>query len=309
MLATVGSVLLIPLPVAAGYLGILPGFLCWSLGASIGFPALAIAGLAGTKHGEEGLASGLIQTSQRLGFPFGLVPGSPSVACTFTSYAAEKRWANDRDEFGRGAISGVAGPETANNSMQISAMVPLLSFGIPSGATTAIVLGAFLIHGLQPGPLLYRDHPDIAWGIIAGLFVSNFILLILSLPAVRLWVMVLKIPYGILGSITLAVMTVGAYTINNSVFEVGVLWVSGIIGLLFRRLDVPLTPMALTLVLGPILEQKFRTALSVDPSVQHFLFGDAFATTCFGLMILILTVKVSAPLRGRFAARVAPARG
>jgi len=236
-----------------------------------------------------------------IGFFFGLVPGSPAAACSFTSYAIEKRVSKTPERFGRGAIQGVAGPETANNALGISNFIPLLTLGIPSSATMAILLGAFTINGLQPGPLLFDQHPDVAWGIIASLAVSNVILLIMALPLVRVWVSLLRIPTRVLYPITLGIMSIGAYTINNSVFDIWIMWIAGVVGLVLRRLAVPLTPAALTLVLGPMLEANFRRALSLSDGGVATLFSSTTANVAYGLIVVVGLVKAFTFLRATAA--------
>jgi len=232
-----------------------------------------------------------------IGFFFGLVPGSPAAACSFTSYAVEKRVSKTPERFGRGAIQGVAGPETANNALGISNFIPLLTLGIPSSATMAILLGAFVINGLTPGPLLFTQHPEIAWGFIASLALSNVILLIMALPLVRMWVSVLKIPTLTLYAITLGFMTVGAYTVDTSIFNVAVMWIAGLIGFALRRLKVPMAPAALTLVLGPMLEGNFRRALSVNHGSFTGLFTSPTADIAYGLIAAIVLAKIFGALR------------
>jgi putative tricarboxylic transport membrane protein len=237
-----------------------------------------------------------------IGFFFGLVPGSPAAACSFSSYAIEKRVSKTPERFGRGAIQGVAGPETANNALGISNFIPLLTLGIPSSATMAILLGAFTINGLTPGPLLFSEHPDIAWGFIASLALSNVILLIMSLPLVKMWVSVLRIPTLTLYAITLGFMTVGAYTVSDSIFNVGVMWVSGLIGFALRRLKVPMAPAALTLVLGPMLEGNFRRALSVAHGSFSGLVGGWIPNISYALIVVVVLAKIFNVLR-RYARR------
>lgn len=243
-----------------------------------------------------------------IGFFFGLIPGSPAAGCAFTSYAVEKRVSKTPERFGRGAIQGVAGPETANNALGISNFIPLLTLGIPSSTTMAILLGAFTINGLQPGPLLFSQRPEIAWGIIASLVLSNVILLIMALPLVRVWVSILRIPTKTLYPITLGVMTIGAYTISNSVFDVWVMWIAGVIGLALRKLDVPLTPAALTLVLGPMLEANIRRALSLNSDVTTIFFSSPTATVAFCLIVVIFLVKAIMFVRAREFHRTSYAR-
>jgi putative tricarboxylic transport membrane protein len=232
-----------------------------------------------------------------IGFFFGLIPGSPAAASSFTSYAAEKRFSKHPERFGKGAIQGVAGPETANNALAISNFIPLLTLGLPSSSTMAIIFSALLVNGLPPGPQLFSQHPDVAWGLIASLLLSNAILLIMSLPLVRVWVSVLRIPTQILYPITLGVMTIGAYTIDNSIFGVIVMWVSGLIGYMLTRLDMPLAPAALTLVLGPMLEGNFRRALSLGADPITTFFSSPVAIGAYALIILIFVVKAFTTVR------------
>ncbi|KUM36369.1 tripartite tricarboxylate transporter permease [Arthrobacter sp. EpRS71] len=205
-----------------------------------------------------------------LGFLFGLLPGSPGAATSFASYALEKAISKRKSEFGKGAIEGVAGPETANNSLAIAGMIPLFTLGVPTSATTAILMGAFIVNGLVPGPLLFQNSPDVAWTIIASMLVGNVILLILNVPLVRVWVSFLKTPFPVLYAIVFGFMILGAYTLDGSVFNIGVLLVFGLIGYLMRKVDIPLAPMALTIVLGELMESNLRRALAIsggDPSI------------------------------------------
>lgn len=199
-----------------------------------------------------------------IGFLFGLLPGSPGAATSFAAYAVEKGVSRRKEEFGKGAIEGVAGPETANNSLAIAGMIPLFTLGVPTSATTAILMGAFIVNGLVPGPLLFQNNPEVAWTIIASMFVGNVILLILNIPLVRVWVSFLKTPFPVLYAVVFAFMILGAYTLDSSVFNIGVLLFFGLIGYLMRKIDIPLAPMALTIVLGDIMESNLRRALAIS---------------------------------------------
>jgi putative tricarboxylic transport membrane protein len=242
-----------------------------------------------------------------IGFFFGLIPGSPAAASAFTSYAVEKRVSKHPERFGHGAIQGVAGPETANNALGISNFIPLLALGIPSSSTMAILLGALLVNGLQPGPLLYTQHPDIAWGLVASLVLSNVILLIMALPLVRVWVSILRIPTRILYPVVLGIMTIGAFTINNRMFEVGVMWVAGLIGYLFHRFGIPLAPAALTLVLGPMLESNLRRALTLNSNLFETLVQNPIAAGAIVLIVVIFGVKAVSVIRHRLHPPITPA--
>lgn len=222
-----------------------------------------------------------------IGFLTGLLPGNPGTASAFGSYALEKRLSRHKDEFGTGAVEGVAGPETANNALNISTMIPMFILGIPSSVTMAILMGAFIIHGLAPGPLLFRDDPDIAWAIIASLFVSNLILLVMNVPLIRVWLVVLRIPYPILFASVTGLMALGAYAVELAPVNILILVIAGVIGYILRKLEIPLAPIALTTVLGPLLEENLvRSLLLAD--------GDAttFTRSPLALVFLIAAVAV-----------------
>lgn len=251
---------------------------------------------------------GPIARGSVIGFFMGLLPGSPGATCSFTSYVVEKKFSKHPEEFGKGAIEGVAGPETANNSMAISAMIPLFTLGIPTSATMAIMMGAFMINGLIPGPLLFQDSPDVAWAIIASMFVGNVILLILNIPLVRIWVAFLRIPYRVLLVIVFAFMLLGSYSLDNDVFNVWVMLGFGVVGYALRKLDVPLAPLTLTLVLGPIMETSLRTALSISQGDVGILYGSPLAATLLVLAFVGLGLAAVRPLllrRGRSPVEVA----
>ncbi len=225
-----------------------------------------------------------------IGFFMGLLPGSPGTAATFTSYVVEKRVSRRRHEFGKGAIEGVAGPESANNSLGIATMIPMFTLGIPSSVTMSIMMGAFIVHGLTPGPLLFRDHPDIAWAIIASLFVGNVILLIMNVPLIRVWLAILKIPYSILFALVVGLMLLGAYIVTGAPINILVLLVAGLVGYILRKLDVPLAPIALTMVLGSILEENLVRALLLSDGNVSTLVGSPFSATLMALAVAALIV-------------------
>jgi putative tricarboxylic transport membrane protein len=204
------------------------------------------------------------------GFPIGALPAGGSEIPTFLSYLTEKRLSKNPEEFGQGAIEAVAGPEAANNAAAAGTLAPLLSLGLPTSATAAIMLAAFQQYGLQPGPLLFESNPDLVWGMIASLYIGNVLLLVLNLPMAGIWVKLLKVPRPWLYGGILTFATLGAYTLNNNVVDLVVLWVIGLIGFGMRVLDVPVAPAVVGLILGPLAEQQFRRALSIsqgDPSV------------------------------------------
>ncbi|MBM3219545.1 MAG: tripartite tricarboxylate transporter permease [Candidatus Rokubacteria bacterium] len=196
-----------------------------------------------------------------VGFISGLVPGPAAVLSTFIAYAVEKKVSKTPERFGQGAVEGVAGPEAANNAATAGAMVPLLSLGIPFSPATAILLGALVIHGLNPGPLLISQRPEVFWGFIASMYIGNLMLLILNLPLVGMFVSVLRLPQHVLATLVLLLCLVGAYSLNNSFLDLWVLTIFGIFGYALRKLRVDPSPLVVALVLGPMMEKTLRQAL------------------------------------------------
>ncbi len=215
-----------------------------------------------------------------VGFIFGVIPGVSHVVSTFVSYALEKRFSKHPEQFGKGAIAGVAGPETANNAVTGTAMIPLLALGIPSIPATAILLSALTIHGVQPGPLLLKDHPEVFWGLVASMYVGNVILLILNLPLVGVFVNLLRIPYTWLVPIILVVSVIGVYSVNFSAADIWIMVVSGGVGYLLRKFGYEMAPLLLALVLGDRLEENFRLALTMS--------GGSYATFADKAAIIVL---------------------
>jgi putative tricarboxylic transport membrane protein len=217
-----------------------------------------------------------------IGFPIGALPAGGAEIPTFLSYNVEKRL-NPKSEWGKGAIEGVAGPEAANNAAFSGVLVPLLTLGIPTSATAAILLAAFQIYNLQPGPLLFRNSPDLVWALIASLYVGNVMLLLLNLPLIRLWVKVLAIPRALLYAAILVFATLGVYSVGNSLVDVLIMYVIGVVGFFMRRYDFPVGPMILGVILGPLMEQQFRRALQISQ-------GDlsVFVTRPISLVLLLL---------------------
>lgn len=199
-----------------------------------------------------------------IGFVLGLIPGMTGSVASLLSYGAEKKFSKHRNELGKGAVEGVAGPETANNAHANAALIPLFTLGIPASPTIAVLMGAFLQQGLTPGPTLFTEHSEIAWAIIASLFIGNLLLVLLNIPLVGLWTSILRVPAPILTALILLFMVIGAYTINFSVFDVFVMIGFGLLGLALRHLEIPLAPMVLTLVLGPLMERSLRESLEIS---------------------------------------------
>jgi putative tricarboxylic transport membrane protein len=198
-----------------------------------------------------------------IGFPLGALPAGGAEIPTFLSYSIEKRLSRYQEEFGRGAIEGVAGPEAANNAAFSGVLVPLLTLGIPTSATAAILLVAFQIYNLQPGPLLFQNAPELVWALIASLYIGNVMLLVLNLPLVRIWVTLLAIPRPLLYSGILVFATLGVYSLSNSVVDVLVMYAIGVAGFFMRRYDFPVGPLVLGVILMPLAEAQFRRALAI----------------------------------------------
>ena len=194
-----------------------------------------------------------------LGFFLGILPGGGAVIASFASYALEKKLSNTPERFGNGAIEGVAGPEAANNAAAGGAFIPLMTLGIPPNVVMALLLGAFIIHGLQPGPLLMAQRPDLFWGIVASMYIGNAMLLVLNMPLIGMWVQVLKLPYRILFPLILMFCIVGVFASGNAVFDVFVMVVFGVLGYLMRKFGYEPAPLVLAFVLGPMLENNLRS--------------------------------------------------
>jgi putative tricarboxylic transport membrane protein len=196
-----------------------------------------------------------------LGFIIGIIPGSAHVISSFLSYALEKRVSRHPEEFGKGAVAGVAGPETANNAASTGAFVPLLALGIPTSPITAVLIGALMIHGVQVGPTLVNEHPDVFWGFVASMYVGNLMLLALNLPLVSLFVTVLRIPYAYLYPMIIMFCIIGVYETNNSIVDVWIMLFMGMLGYALRKFEFDPAPLVLGLVIAPILEQSLRQSL------------------------------------------------
>jgi putative tricarboxylic transport membrane protein len=224
-----------------------------------------------------------------IGFPFGTIPAGGAEIPTFLSYATEKKLSKHPEEFGHGAIEGVAGPEAANNAASTGVLVPLLTLGIPTSATAAILLAAFQNYGLQPGPLLFEAQSALVWGLIASMYVGNVLLLILNLPLIGLWVKVLSIPRPLLYAGILVFATLGAYSLHQSAVDLLMLYVFGLLGFMMRRWGFPVAPAVIGLILGPLAESQFRRAMAIsqgDPSV--FLTSPISATLLAVTAALVL---------------------
>jgi putative tricarboxylic transport membrane protein len=234
-----------------------------------------------------------------LGGALGVLPGTGPLISSFAAYAIEKQVARNPEEFGKGAIQGVAGPESANNAAAITHFIPMLALGIPAGAANALMLGALTMQGITPGPEIITKHADLFWGIVASMWIGNLMLLVLNLPLVGIWVRLLTIPYRLMYPMVLVFCCIGVYSVNNQVDDLYIAAVFGVIGFVFRKLDCPPGPLILGLVLGPSLEEHFRRALLLsrgDPSV--------FFTSPISVAMMVLTVVYVIAFRFRAKATV-----
>jgi putative tricarboxylic transport membrane protein len=235
-----------------------------------------------------------------LGFPLGALPTGGAEIPTFLSYATEKRLSKHREEFGHGAIEGVAGPEAANNAAFSGVLVPLLTLGIPTSATAAIMLAAFQIFDLQPGPQLFDENPDLVWALIASLYIGNVMLLALNLPLIRLWIKVLEIPRELLYAAIIVFAVLGTYAISGSVDEVLIMGVVGVLGFFMRRYDFPIAPVILGVILGPLMEAQFRRTLIVsDGDFSAFVERPLSIGLLLAAALMLLVPRLVPLLRGR----------
>jgi putative tricarboxylic transport membrane protein len=230
-----------------------------------------------------------------IGFFKGVLPGAGATIATMLSYTVEKRISKTPEKFGTGMIEGVAGPEAANNAATCGAMVPLLTLGIPGSGATAVLMGAFIMYGIQPGPLLFEKRPDLVWGLVDSMYIGNLMLLILNLPLIGLFVRILYIPTGILLALILAISAIGVYSINGNTLELQMALMFGIIGYVFRKIDIPLAPMVLALVLGGIMEQSFRQAMTISGADPKVFVGSAIAITLLVLAVVMVLLPVVLP--------------
>jgi putative tricarboxylic transport membrane protein len=227
-----------------------------------------------------------------VGFFIGVLPGAGSTIASFVSYGVEKAVSRRKEQFGTGVIEGVAAPEAANNSETGGALVPLLTLGIPGSATTAILLAAFILWGMRPGPLLIQDHPEIFWGLVASMYIGNVMLLIFNLPLVPLFAQILRLPAHILYSGILGISIVGVYSVDQRLFDVWLVTAFGLLGYLMRRLEYPAAPLLLGLVLGDLMENAVRQSLMMSNGDVSILYARPLAAT----MLLFTAAILIGPL-------------
>ncbi|MBM4331588.1 MAG: tripartite tricarboxylate transporter permease [Deltaproteobacteria bacterium] len=235
-----------------------------------------------------------------IGFFVGVMPGAGATIASMLSYATEKKLSKHPEKFGTGIIEGVAAPESANNSATGGAMVPLLTMGIPGSGTTAVMMGALLIHGLRPGPLLFEKHPEFVWAVIASMYIGNFMLLILNLPLVGVWARMLKIPHKFLIPLILAFSVVGVYTVNNNLGEVWIMFVFGIIGYFMKKFGFPPAPVVLALVLTPLMEHALQQSLQMSRGNFSIFFTRPISL----ILLMVALISFSSPLVRFFLRKV-----
>jgi putative tricarboxylic transport membrane protein len=234
-----------------------------------------------------------------VGFCIGLIPGPSATISSFASYALEKKVSRYRDEFGHGAIEGVAGPESANNSAESATLIPLLSLGLPFNSSAAMLLSGFLIHGIAPGPLLVTSYPDLFWGLIALMFIGNVFLLIVNLPFVGIFAQLLRTPIEILMPLVAMVVMVGGYVINNSMFDLWLLIVFGVLGYLMRLGSYNFTPMVIGLFLGPTMEKSFQQSMVMLDGNVLALFTRPLSGIMLSIGVVIALAMVGSAIWGR----------
>ena len=231
---------------------------------------------------------GAMTRGSLLGFFLGILPGGGAVISSFISYAIEKRVSKHPEKFGKGAIEGVAGPEAANNAATGGAFIPLLTLGIPPNVVMAMLLGAFMIHGVTPGPLMMKQNPGIFWGVIVSMYIGNFMLLILNLPLIGMWVQVLKVPYKILFPLILLFCLIGVYSVSNAVFDIYVMIVFGIVGYLMKKFEYEGAPLVLAFVLGPLMENNLRKSLIMSQGDFSIFFTRPLAAASLIVALFLL---------------------
>jgi putative tricarboxylic transport membrane protein len=228
-----------------------------------------------------------------IGFFLGILPGGGALLGSFVSYAIEKRISKHPEEFGHGAIAGVAAPEAANNAGSQGAFIPLMTLGIPSNVVSSILFAALLVHNITPGPLMLKERPDMFWGLITSMYVGNAMLLALNLPLIGVWVKILKIPFNRLFVLIIVFCLIGAYSINSSVWDVGVMIAFGVIGYIMRKAGFESPPLVLAFILGPRMEQSLRQPLLLSQGSVGIFFERPIALGCLILAAVLIIISFS----------------
>jgi putative tricarboxylic transport membrane protein len=242
-------------------------------------------------------AKGAILRGTVMGFFLGILPGGGAVLSSFVAYAVEKKFSHHPEKFGTGVIEGVAAPESANNSAAQGAFIPLLTLGIPSNVVMAMLLGALIIHGVTPGPLLLTNHPQVFWGVVGSMYIGNVMLLILNLPLIGLWVQLLRVPYPVLMPLIIIFCVVGVFTINNSTMDVFFMLIFGVVGYLMKKLRYDAPPLILAFVLGPMLEYSLKQSLMVSKGSFAIFFSRPISALCLFTAFVLLILPMIPRLR------------
>jgi putative tricarboxylic transport membrane protein len=254
-------------------------------------------------------SAGAIIRGTVIGFFLGILPGGGAVLSSFVAYAVEKKVSKTPEKFGTGLIEGVAAPESANNSAAQGAFIPLLTLGIPSNVVMAMLLGALIIHGVTPGPLLLTNHPKIFWGVVGSMYIGNVMLLILNLPLIGLWVQLLKVPYAILMPLIIVFCIIGSYTIANSIMDVFFMLIFGVVGYLMKKLRYEAPPLILAYVLGPMLEYSLKQSLMISKGSFKIFFSRPISGTCLVIALILVVLPIIPRLRKKRPGAVLPDEG
>ena len=286
------------LPVAVGLFAI--GELLYNLYNPVRLDPIkaSLSGLMPTRQDWKD-CWGSIGRGTAIGFFVGMLPGAGATIASFLAYATEKRFSKHPEKFGTGVIEGVAAPESANNAASTGALVPLMALGIPGSGTTAVMLGALTLYGMQPGPLLLSTHPEVFWGLVASMYIGNVMLLILNLPLAPAFASILRVPYGMLVPFIIGVALFGVYSVENSLFNVGVAIVFGGVGFVMRLYGYPPAPLVLALVLGPMLEKALRQSLQMSLGSVDIFVSRPVSAFILAIALLALLYPLVAWIRAR----------
>jgi putative tricarboxylic transport membrane protein len=257
-----------------------------------------LSGLLPTKQDWKDSWGGIVRGTL-IGFFVGILPGAGATISSFLAYAAEKRVSKRPEQFGTGVIEGVAAPESANNAASTGALVPLMALGIPGSGTTAVMLGALTMYGMQPGPLLVSTHPDVFWGLVASMYIGNVMLLILNLPLAPAFASILRVPYSVLIPIIIGIALFGVYSVDNSLFHVGITVLFGGIGFAMRLYGYPPAPLVLALVLGPMLEKALRQSLQMSLGSAEIFVSRPVSAIILGFALLAVLFPLVSWMRSR----------
>jgi putative tricarboxylic transport membrane protein len=234
-----------------------------------------------------------------MGFLIGIIPGSAHIISSFLSYAVEKKISKHPEEFGKGAVAGVAGPESANNAASTGAFVPMLSLGIPTGPVTAVLMAALMVHGVPPGPSLMNDHPQVFWGFVASMYIGNVMLLALNLPLVGIFVHLLRIPYAYLYPLIIMFCIIGVYEVSHSIVDVWIMLIMGVVGYLLKKFSFDPAPLVLGLVIAPIFEMSLRQSLIMSNGNYLIFMSRPIAATLMVAAIILLAMSALSMLSKR----------